>query len=193
MLLKMDAKICKYHQHGHCKFGSACRNIHTLEICTNTLCDRLTCPFRHPKLCKYHSRYENCVFGTSCSYLHVYKENEIETLRKDLNNVLALLNAKENEIKALEVKVTKLECQFQVLHCDNCNSNTTIATVFSKHVDTAHEAANIPLTSSLPVPASLPPALPTGTRPRMCTKCGLPSKGHQGPCGDKCKLNETLA
>ena len=28
----------------------------------------------------------------------------------------------------------------------------------------------------------------TGTRPRTCTRCGQPSKGHLGPCGERCQV-----
>ena len=95
----MEVKICKFHYHGHCKFGPNCRNLYTPETCVTTFWDWLTCPSRHPKPCKYHIQFDNCLFGSSCSYLHVAKENEIEALKKDLTNILALVNAKEKEIQ----------------------------------------------------------------------------------------------
>ena len=97
--VKMEVKICKFHYHGHCKFGPNCRNLYTPETCVTTFWDWLTCPSRHPKPCKYHIQFVNCLFGSSCSYLHVAKENEIEALKKDLTNILALVNAKEKEIQ----------------------------------------------------------------------------------------------
>ena len=165
---RMAANTCKFHQYGHCKFGSSCRNIHTLETCTNHLCDKLTCSLRHPKPCKYHTQSLNCIFGASCSYFHVNKVNEdnIETLKNDLKYVLALLTEKEKEIKTLAEKVTKLEGQFEVFTCDNCNSNSKVS-VFTTHVNTTHEAANvpIPLPSSLPITASLPSSLSSSPSP----------------------------
>ena len=49
------------------------------------------------------------------------QENLIEALKKDLTNVIALVNAKEKEIKAWSVKVNKLEEQFIVISCNHCN------------------------------------------------------------------------
>ena len=130
---RMAANTCKFHQYGHCKFGSSCRNLHTMETCTNHLCDKLTCSLRHPKPFKYHTQSLNCIFGASCSYFHVNKVNEdnIETLKNDLKYVLALLTEKDQDIPTLAETVTKSQGEFEVFTCDNCDSNSKVS-VFLK-------------------------------------------------------------
>ena len=104
------------------------------------------------------------MFGSSCSYLHFTKveENDIDIIKKDLNNVIALLHQKDKEIEALAGKVAQLESKFEVFSCDNCDQFKNTSPVFSKHKETIHEAVNIQfsLPSSLPIPTSLPPAPP---------------------------------
>ena len=164
----MAANICKFHQ-----FGSSCRNLHNLETCTNPMCDKLSCSSRHPKHCKYHNRLDKCLYGASCSYLHVNKvnENNVETLKNDLNNVLALLIEKDKEILELAVKVTKMEGQFEVLSCDNCQSNKTIASIINTYVITTHEASNapFPISSQHTIPKSLSSSLPSSLPSSLLT------------------------
>lgn len=104
-------EACKFHQFGHCKFGSSCRHQHTQHTCTNTQCTKATCTSRHPRPCIYFTRSGHCKFGTACSYLHATnaKDSEVEKIKKDLEQTASLLKAKENEIKMLEERVGKLE------------------------------------------------------------------------------------
>ena len=127
-----------------------------MDICSQSMCDKSSCKFRHPSNCRYYTRYGYCTFGTSCSFLHVNSErySDIETLKKDLIYINELLNAKENKIKALEIKVNHIEGQFQVFSCKNCGFNiqreTTIETL----------PLSFPLSTSLPADSSLAPSLP---------------------------------
>ena len=165
----MDSNICKFHKYGHCKYGSGCRNIHSQNICSQSVCDKSSCKSRHPSSCRYYTRYGYCTFGTSCSFLHVNSErySDIEKLKKDLTYINELLNAKENKIKALEIKVN----QFQVFSCKNCGFNiqreTTIETL----------PLSFPLSTSLPADSSLAPSLPaTSAFPPLPPCCQLPPK-----------------
>ena len=79
------------------------------------MCEKFFCNLRHPKNCKYHTRFGYCKFGISCSFLHVNTDKrDVETLKKDLAYVIKLLNAKDNQIEALEMKANKMEDNFRV-------------------------------------------------------------------------------
>ena len=137
----LPAKICMFHQHGHCKFGSLCRHFHTQHTCTNALCDKSTCTSRHPKHCRFYTKFSLCKFGTSCSFLHVdtAEGNDIEQLKTDLKHVLDLIKGKEIEMKALEDQVNMLESRMAGFKCDSCNSSKTMLPTPSTHKDSTHE------------------------------------------------------
>ena len=136
--------VCKFHQSGHCKFGSKCKHQHNMHTCTKINCDKTTCTARHPRPCLYYTRFGQCKFGTNFSYLHTNtnteSETEIEKLKKDLEHVLTLLNVKEKEMKDLEEKVNMMQVQINKFPCDHCDSNETPATPATKHMKNTHQS-----------------------------------------------------
>ena len=61
--VKMEARskpACKFHQYGHCKFSSSCRNFHTWDTCLNPQCSQNTCSARHPKPCRFFLPLREC-------------------------------------------------------------------------------------------------------------------------------------
>ena len=56
------------------------------------------CRYRHPRLCKYFSRFGHCKYGEGCAYSHVI-ENK--------NEKIAELEKKVNELKE-EMKQLKI-------------------------------------------------------------------------------------
>jgi hypothetical protein len=108
--------VCMFHQYGHCKFGSSCRHFHTQNTCTNTQCSQNACSARHPKPCRFLLRNNFCKFGGGCSYLHPipapsFKElnEEILSVKDNLDLLITSLNIKEIQIMKLEEKVKELE------------------------------------------------------------------------------------
>ena len=107
--------VCKFHQFGHCKFGSNCRHFHTKDTCFTTHCNQASCTARHPGHCRYFLRSSYCKFGNSCSYLHQVHSStnselvqDIKKIREDLSLVITTLNIKEIEITKLQDKVEEL-------------------------------------------------------------------------------------
>ena len=131
---------CKFHLYGHCKFGSSCRHLHTQHTCTNTRCNKSSCTSRHPRPCIYFTRSGHCKFGTACSYLHVTNamDSEVEKMKKDLEQTVSLLKAKENEIKMLEERVGKLESQLNKPSCASSENQVRPNAQLNMHKEITH-------------------------------------------------------
>ena len=112
---------------------------------------------RHPRPCTYYTRYGHCKFGTNCFYLHVdsLKETEIENLKKDLNKILTLLNAKEKEMKALEEKVNQIEGKVKTFLCTTCESRNSTSSNLTTHTQDTQEE-----------------------KPFICTQCDYTARTH---------------
>ena len=128
--------VCKFHQYGHCKFSSSCRHFHTQDTCLNPHCSQNSCSARHPKPCRLFLRNNHCKFGGDCSYLHPIpapsnKElnEELLSLKDNLDLLITSLNIKEIQIVKLEEKVKELEkivsakssTSLETYKCDLCD------------------------------------------------------------------------
>ena len=109
--MKTPDSICKFNQHGFCKFQSYCRKMHVSEHCMETKCENENCLKRHPKNCKFYDAYNRCKFGEYCAFAH--KENplvkEMKTLKISHAILSEDLNEKANEVMDLKDKVEALE------------------------------------------------------------------------------------
>ena len=104
--------VCKFHQYGHCKFGTHCIHFHTKKTCSIPMCNQNQCTARHPKPCFYIFKNNYCKFGDSCSFLHpspspasCQLHYEILKVNDDLQLVITSLNIKEIEIQKLEGRI----------------------------------------------------------------------------------------
>ena len=108
-------QVCKFHQYGHCKYGSSCRRFHTENSCSDTNCDKTLCTLRHPRSCKHLSRHGHCQFGAGCSYSHSISpprkclEADFKIIQEELKLVKTVLEMKVAEIDHLKEKVNSLE------------------------------------------------------------------------------------
>ena len=99
----MSTTVCLHHQHGYCKYGVHCRNLHIKETCDSFPCSKTTCSKRHPKVCRFFSISGSCKFNDSCSYLHKHGHSEkTKELEKELENL-------KEEIKILTKEVDNLK------------------------------------------------------------------------------------
>ena len=149
----MAQPVCKFHQTGHCKYGSTCRLFHSKDTCTNTDCDSTSCTARHPRQCKYFFIKGHCSFGDECSYLHCSstKEgvivNDIKQIQEELQLVKNVLQNKEIEIKNLKDKVERLEIEVKSrqtiqetnFECDICNYTCTSKKTLKSHTTKKHK------------------------------------------------------
>ena len=107
-------QVCKFHQYGHCKYGSSCTRFHTENSCSNTNCDKTLCTLRHPQSCKHLSRHGHCQFGAGCSYSH-----SISLPRKDLEAEIDDLKEKVSSLKDI-VDSMKSEHHGSSFDCNIC-------------------------------------------------------------------------
>ena len=83
--------------YGYCKFQEHCQKEHIDIICSeNTKCENNGCVKRHPKPCKYFTRYNKCKFD-KCAYLHVKEGNIIKI--EDLEKQVSALTQEMVELK----------------------------------------------------------------------------------------------
>ena len=101
-----EVLFCKFHQFGHCKFGSTRRKFHTKETCNTFKCIISDCSYRHPRQCKFFVLYGRCKFGTDCSFLHVTTEDEVTKAIKTIQDEVFSLKS-----EILSLKITNLDLQ----------------------------------------------------------------------------------
>ena len=151
--------FCKFHQYGHCKFGSMCRKFHTKETCNTFKCITKDCSYRHPRQCKFIVLYGRCKFGTDCSFSHIPPEDEetkvIKTVEKEVSylksEILSLktfnlelqssLNAIKDILKAnKKVNINETEQNVVPLFsCEFCDHEFITEEILKKHLSSFHE------------------------------------------------------
>jgi hypothetical protein len=150
----LASSVCKFHQHGHCKFGELCKHFHSQNNCFILNCDDSNCKDRHPRLCVYHMRFGHCRFGSSCSYLHTtltpqtdvpenILHNEIIKLKETLESVVAALKNKEIEMKVLEQRIFCIESKASAddkFACIQCEYKAASSTALKTHMTKKHKS-----------------------------------------------------
>ena len=73
-----------------------------MNICEKEEYEVHNCLERHPRECSYYRDLKRCKFGSYCSYKHKNsKDDEIEEIKKDLNNVKSRLEQIEEFLKLI--------------------------------------------------------------------------------------------
>ena len=120
-------KVCKFHQFGHCKFGSHCKIIHTIDTCTNFPCKNMDCLMRHPRVCKFFTHFARCKFDNKCSYLHnIASESSTRDLDSEIDEMKEEIEILKSNCKALKMEILKLNSAEEPatslpLLCDECD------------------------------------------------------------------------
>ena len=89
-----DKIICKYYDHGYCRFKEECKFFHPSEVCETDHCDPNVCQKRHPKFCRYFRRKkckfrDQCLFKHTIAHLRYGKEtDENKELKKKLKYIV---------------------------------------------------------------------------------------------------------
>ena len=94
--------ICNFFKYGYCKFKLSCKNKHVTLVCDDVKCNQSKCEKRHPRLCKYISKYGSCKLGSICAYSHDDHNRKNENrLEKKLDELLAMMKKKDDIIDDL--------------------------------------------------------------------------------------------
>ena len=97
--------ICNFYKYGYCKFKMSCKNKHVTIVCDDEKCNQSKCEKRHPRLCKYISKYGSCKLGSICAYSHDDRNRKNENrLEKKLDELLAMMKKKDDIIDDLMQK-----------------------------------------------------------------------------------------
>jgi hypothetical protein len=101
--------VCKFHQFGHCKFGSQCKKRHTINTCTNFPCKNMGCPMRHPRISKFFTHFARCKFDNQCSYLHtIASESSTRDLASEIDEMKEEIETLKSNCQALKMEILKL-------------------------------------------------------------------------------------
>ena len=114
-------ELCIHNQRGFCKFGVKCTKKHENKVCENrNECTNNECRYRHPRLCKYFSRFGHCKFAEGCAYSHSIdnKSMKIEELEKEVTEL-------KEDMKKLKIELTdKMEKEVgEVKHVSELNKD----------------------------------------------------------------------
>ena len=102
--------ICNFFKYGYCKFKMSCKNKHVTLVCNDENCNPSKCDKRHPRLCKYVSKYGRCKLGSICAYSHEnhHRKNENQRLEKKLDELIVMVTKKDDMIVMCENKIEDL-------------------------------------------------------------------------------------
>ena len=129
--------VCRHFQTGYCKFREHCKKRHEKAICPSMHCSAKACTKRHPKPCKFYALNQFCKFGHSCCYKHF-----------DSGNMLEQLKALEIKVGKLEQAVQTLESEIVVLKdinkCDICDFKATSKAGLKSHITKKHKDVSQP-------------------------------------------------
>ena len=105
--------VCLFFKYGFCKYRETCRQVHYEEICDIVHCESLNCAKRHPKDCRYFSKFKRCKFGSFCLFSHEHTDVLNQTKDKDLEvktNMLGVLSKNNNSIfkYIIQIEVDKV-------------------------------------------------------------------------------------
>ena len=96
--------LCLFNKFGFCKYGERCRKHHVHAICERSSCDVLTCSLRHPNVCTFYRDLGRCKFDP-CAFLHIENENSLDSLKKQINEILEKISKLDDTIKELDNKI----------------------------------------------------------------------------------------
>ena len=85
-----------------------CHKRHVNEVCENNECEVFNYVWRHPKICKYFREYRKYEFNL-CLYLHVENDTEIDTLKKQHEELLKNIQQIEKDLKEVDAKILNIE------------------------------------------------------------------------------------
>ena len=144
--------FCKFHQFGHCKFGSTCRKLHTMETCNTFKCIITDCSFRHPRQCKFFVLYGRCKFGTECSFLHVTSDDQVTKAIKTIQDEVLSLKSEILSLKSMNldlqssleelktVSPDEIESDiFPSFSCELCALEFTSDEILKEHISNVHD------------------------------------------------------
>ena len=157
----MAENVCLYNKRGYCKYGNTCRKSHVNEVCDEQDCSGIGCMKRHPKICVYFERFNNCKFGNFCKFSQESKarksdiEEKIDDLKRIINNQDREILKMKNEIvelksTLLEVKQTEddlngdqTEIRKKVFDCNICELSYKTKHGLNKHKEKHQNIAQV--------------------------------------------------
>ena len=101
--------MCQFSKYGYCKYKDSCDKRHFNEECQElSSCQNIkNCHKRHPRICKRFILGSHCRFKSDCSYKHKDTTNKVES------ELLSIVNALENMVSEMTVKLTSLEMKLK--------------------------------------------------------------------------------
>ena len=104
--------VCQFNKFGFCKYRKRCFRKHEDKKCEKEQCETMERHLRQPTKCKFFVMYKNCKFGTFCRFDHdileeVKDTEEIEKIKKDLEEFKKVIVEKDKEIDSLQKNLQK--------------------------------------------------------------------------------------
>ena len=121
--------ICKFNQSGFCKYQNHCRKQHIMDICPTSMCNNMSCLFRHPKVCKFFNNFKRCKFGELCAYLHGPEIQTEDRKISELEENLAQVKAEIRKVEATLLQLENIENRMRSVEDSNRRNNERIEEV----------------------------------------------------------------
>jgi len=137
---------CRHNNKGYCKHKNRCGFYHHEQICENFVKDgsceiENTCPFRHPKECKYTKDSSGCKRGGYCRYLHK-DENEIKSRQEEVK-VNQDVNTASEDMDVVLTNQTNNDKKFIMLQKDIDEKDAKIKELEEIKLNLEHDISNM--------------------------------------------------